>query len=138
MRPATTLALVSLLFLAGCGTSRQSVPVAAVNAPIPEGQARVVIARKGNLLVAQGVRMDVKRDGQLVGSIAPDGFLAWDQPPGKVSLDVEGNALPLTLEPGKAICVEFTVGASGGGVHLMVIDSGNYGRLISSYSAPGK
>ena len=135
MRAAVALGLVALL-VAGCGPSRQSIPVAPVHGPIPDGQGRVVIARKANLLVAQGVKITVKRDGKEVGEVAPGGFLAWDQPAGKSVLDFEGDALHLSVEAGKPTCVQVLVGT--GGLHLSVLDAGNYDQFISTYDPPVK
>lgn len=133
-------ALTVAVLVTGCGPSRQSAPVAAVHDPIPAGQARVIIARKSNVMVAQAVKMTVRRDGAEVGEIAPGGYLAWDQEPGKTTIDVEGEPIYLTLQADKVTCVQLLVGASlvGRGIHLMVMDSGNYDQLISTYEAPEK
>ena len=56
-------------------STRQLIPFAAVNAPIPIGQSRVIIARKGNLLISQWRLMEVRRNGQTIGTICPNGFL---------------------------------------------------------------
>ncbi len=127
-----SLLAIAICVLGGCGTSRQSVPLAPVHAPIPSGQSRVIIARKSNLIIAQGRHMEVRRNGQTVGTLAPDGFLAWDQPPGNINLDIEGRALPLTLESDKATCVETSV--DFGGIQFRFIDFNNYQQFISVYT----
>lgn len=133
MRAAVVLGLVALL-VSGCGPSRQSIPLAPVKEPIPDGHGRVVVARKANFLVAQGVKITVKRDGKEVGEVAPGGYLAWDQLAGKTVLDFEGDAMHLSVEAGKATCVQVLVGS--GGLHLSVLDAGNYDQFISTYDAP--
>jgi hypothetical protein len=78
--------------------------------------------------------MEVRRNGQTVGMIAPNGYLAWEQPPGIINLDIEGRALSLTLEPDKTTCMEMSV--DFGGVQTRFIDPSNYQQFISTYAAP--
>lgn len=137
MRLPVLVVLMTALALGGCGASRQSVAVAAVNAPVPATQARIVIGRKPNPLYAQGIKMKIIRDGEVIGALAPSGYLAWEQPPGKTLLNIEGVALPLTLEPGRSTCVEAYFANDGSGVQVAVVDPGNYDRLIG-FTPPEK
>jgi hypothetical protein len=129
---------LSLFTLSGCGPSRQFVPDAAVHEAIPAGQARVLIVRKPNVMLAQGIKLSVRRDGSEVGALAPGGYLAWDQAPGKTLLYVDGEPLPLTLEANKPICIQVIFGAAafGRSINLTTLDSERYDQLISAYEAP--
>lgn len=135
MRTALSLLLLSAL-LTGCGTSRQLSPIADVHAAIPAGMARIVLARKANAVLGQAVKFDVFQDGKPVGAIAPGGFLAWDHKPGPTALRIESDTVvPLDLVAGKPTCVELSLGSS---IEALVVDPGNYQRMISQYDPPAK
>lgn len=129
------LMLLFCVATVGCGPGRQSLPVAPVHAPVPADQARVVIGRKANVLQGQGIKMKVVRDGVEIGALAPNGYLAWEQPPGKTTLNIEGVPLPLTLPAGRPTCIEAHFAPDGSGAQVTVVDPGNYDRLIA-YEPP--
>lgn len=136
LRRTSTLPLFLLAFLAGCGPSRQNLPVPDVTSAVPADQSRVVVGRKSNFLYGNGIKYAVKREGVDIGALAAGGFLAWDQPPGKTVLTVEGKSIPLDLKAGQPTCVEVILNESSHDLHITVVDPGNYLRLTTEYSPP--
>jgi hypothetical protein len=102
---------------------------------------RIMVARQGNLIFANGAGVNVLEDGGIVGSVGPDGYLMWQRPPGAFTLTTDSendDALPLIGKGGETLCVLMTVDAGWVWYRstMMSVDSGNYGKFLKTYKAP--
>jgi hypothetical protein len=96
-------ACVCSLFLTGCVSTRQFVP-------LPDQTKKVEDSSKGRIYVMRptsfgsAISMNVSDDGKLIGVTGPQGFLCWERKPGEtiVSSTAEGvSQVPLTVQPGQ-------------------------------------
>lgn len=79
----------SVLFLAGCATTCQSVPIPNQTKMVENpGLARIYVARPTGFGSAVSIR--ITDNGKYIGNTGPDGYLCWEREPG--SAEISGEA----------------------------------------------
>ncbi|GGJ25233.1 hypothetical protein [Neoroseomonas lacus] len=93
MRRGATLLIVSML-LAACSTGgERTLPMPAADAPIPDGMARITVARASSMLYL-GVSAQVMVNDQRAGSLWRGERTFADVPAGPATVAVSGSSVP--------------------------------------------
>jgi hypothetical protein len=104
----------STLFLAGCATTRQSVPIPNQTKMVENpGLARIYVVRPTGF--GSAISMRIIDNGKYIGNTGPKGYLCWERQPGSAEISSKAentSTVTLNAESGEVyyICQHIQLG----------------------------
>ena len=97
----TLLIAVSCLFLVGCASTQQFVPLPDQTKTVEDSaKGRIYVMRPAT--VGAAISMDVSDGGRIIGSTGPHGFLCWEREPGDTVISSKAENTSAVNLPVKA------------------------------------